>query len=238
MRLAVMQPYFLPYIGYWNLISSADVFVVYDNIQHTKRGWMSRNRMLVNGEPSTFSLELKGNHDGLWVCRRELAPNFDRAKLLRRFEGAYRKAPHFAEVMPLLERIVHYDVDNLFWYIYNSIVLLCGHLGIETKIIVSSEVKIDHSLKAQDKVLALCEALCATEYVNAPGGTALYDRKAFDACGIKLQFLRPLPFEYPQVGGGEFVPWLSIIDVLMHVPLEKVRGIVRERYETFEKEDA
>jgi hypothetical protein len=232
-RLAINQPYFMPYIGTFQLIDSVDVFVCYDNVQLTQRGFMTKNRMLVNGQPKDFSLSIKHDNDGLWVCRRELSPDFDRAKLLRRFEGAYRKAPHFTEVMPLLERIVRYDVDNLFWYLYYSIVMIRDYLDIKTEIVISSEVKIDHSLKAQDKVLALCEILGATEYVNAPGGVALYDRKAFDASGIKLQFLRPLPFEYPQVGGGEFVPWLSIIDVLMHVPLEKVRSVMQNNWETF-----
>src|SRR5262245_23898499 len=95
-RAAIMQPYLLPYIGYFQLISAVDVFVVYDNIQYTKKGWINRNRLLRSGEPALFSLPLKSDSDVLDIRERELATDFDPGRLMRQFEGAYRRAPQFA----------------------------------------------------------------------------------------------------------------------------------------------
>ena len=233
MRVAIMQPYFLPYIGYWQLIAAADVFVIYDNIQYTKKGWINRNRMLVNGSPALFTLPLQDGHAEALVDQRLIAP-FDHRKLLRRFEGAYRRAPHYEETLPLLTKIIYQDEDNLFQFLLRSVMRICIHLGISTWIRQSSGITIDHSLKAQDKVIAICKALKADEYLNASGGVELYDTKAFRRDALRLRFIRALPLEYPQLG-HPFVPWLSIIDVLMFNPLEKVQHLVHNHYEVFTK---
>jgi hypothetical protein len=230
MRLAIMQPYFLPYIGYWQLMASVDVFVVYDNIKYTKKGWINRNRMLVNGQDKIFTLPLKGDSDHLDVVQRELAGDFDRRKLLNQFAGAYRRAPYFEQTWPLLETVIQYGDNNLFRYILHSIEQLCSYLGIGTRIQVSSGIPIDHSLKAQDKVLAICEALGATTYINAIGGTELYDGEVFANRGVELRFIKARPFEYPQFGAA-FVPWLSIVDVLMFNPKELARARVLACYD-------
>ena len=225
-----MQPYFLPYIGYWQLISAVDVFVVYDNIKYTKKGWINRNRYLQNGTDALFSLPLKKDSDLLNVVDREMAADFSADKLLNQFRGAYFRAPHFKEVSPLLEHILRFDDHNLFRYIYHSIVCLCQHLGLDTKIIVSSKVTIDHSLKAQDKVQALCRALGAETYINPIGGMELYSKEVFKNQGVELQFIKSRPFQYSQFGAG-FVPLLSILDVLMFNPLEAVNSAVANEYD-------
>jgi hypothetical protein len=230
MKLAIMQPYFLPYIGYFQLIGAVDVFVVYDNIKYTKKGWINRNRLLRDGKDAMFSLPLRKDSDSLDVRARELAADFDRDKLLNQFKVAYARAPYFVQIYPLLERIVRCDARNLFRYLHHSILCVCEHLGLTTEIRISSDVAIDHRLKAQDKVLALCEQTGADTYINASGGVALYARDEFRARGIELQFIRSMPFEYPQLG-GEFVPWLSIIDVMMFNSPEQVGATTRERYE-------
>ena len=158
MKLAIMQPYFLPYIGYYQLIGAVDLFIVYDNIKYVKKGWINRNRMLVNGKDALFSLPLKKDSDALDIRDRELAADFDRAKLLNQWRGAYSTAPFFKETFPLLEEIVGFQDPNLFRYLFNSLRMTCAHLGLKTTFKISSEVPIDHSLKFQDKVLALCEA--------------------------------------------------------------------------------
>ena len=109
---------------------------------------------------------------------------------------------------------MRYEDTNLFRFLHQSIIKTCEHLGITTEIRVSSGIAIDHDLKNQDKVLALCEALGATTYVNAIGGIELYSKEVFQDKGIDLKFIQSLPFEYPQFG-NMFVPWLSIIDVMM-----------------------
>ena len=100
MRLAIMQPYFFPYIGYFQLIAAVDMFIVYDNIKYTKKGWINRNRMLQNGKDVMFSLPLKSDSDYLDVCERELAADFNRDKLLNQFKGAYRRRPVFRGNVP------------------------------------------------------------------------------------------------------------------------------------------
>jgi hypothetical protein len=227
---AIMQPYFFPYIGYFQLIAAVDLFIVYDNIKYTKKGWINRNRLLLNGADVMFSLPLKSASDSLDVRDRELAADFSPDKLLNQIAGAYRRAPHFTETLDLVERVVRYDEHNLFRFLYNAIVETCRHLGIDTEIRVSSEIAADHSLRGQDRVLALCESVGANVYVNAIGGMELYSRGDFHDRGVELRFIRSRPFEYAQFG-GEFVPWLSIIDVLMFNQLDAVGECIRTNYD-------
>lgn len=225
-----MQPYFLPYVGYFQLIAAVDLFIVYDNIKYTKKGWINRNRILLNGADRIFSLSLKKDSDYLNVEDRELSSDFNREKFLNQMKGAYIKAPQFNTVWPLLEKIVRYEDNNLFRYIYNSITGVCGYLDINTKICLSSEVSINHDLKNQDKVIALCQAVDATIYINTSGGIDLYSREVFDEAGIQLNFIKTLPFEYEQLG-NEFVPWLSIIDVLMFNSIDTIQSYISTNYE-------
>jgi len=225
-----MQPYFFPYLGYFQLIAAVDLFIVYDNIKYSKKGWINRNRLLLNGEDAVFSLPLKSGSDALDVRERELAADFNRDKLLHQFEGAYRRAPYFEPTYSLAERIIRYEDGNLFGFLHHSLVAMCEHLEITTQIRRSSDVAIDHRLKSQDKVLALCAAVGAEVYLNASGGRDLYSFDVFRARGVELAFLESRPFEYPQFGAA-FVPWLSIIDVLMFNPLDAVQTCITTNYE-------
>lgn len=225
-----MQPYFLPYIGYFQLIAAADVFILYDNIKYTKRGWINRNRMLLNGSDAIFSLPLKKASDSLDVVDRDLAVDFQPDKLLSQFKGAYSRAPFFSEVFPLLQKIVGYHDRNLFNYINHSIVEVCRYLGIKTEIRVSSGLPIDHELKSQDKVLALCHAIGTDTYINAVGGMELYSKKVFLEQNIELKFIESKSFEYAQFGES-FIPWLSIVDVLMFNSRDVVCEQISTRYD-------
>ena len=229
MKLAIMQPYFFPYIGYFQLIASVDLFIVYDNIKYTKKGWINRNRFLLHGKDPMFSVPLKNDSDSLEVCERELAANFNRDKLLNQFKDAYRRAPYFEQTFPLIEQIVRNKDANLFRFLHHSLIKTCEHLNITTEIRISSDIAIDQSLKNQDKVLALCAAVGASTYVNAIGGLELYSKTAFHEKGIDLKFIQSKPFEYPQFG-GEFVPWLSIIDVMMFNSKEAINLAINENY--------
>ncbi len=229
-KLAIMQPYFLPYFGYFQLIAAVDLFVLYDDIKYTKKGWINRNRMLQNGKAVTFSLPLKGDSDYLDVRERRLAENFDRDKLLNQFIGAYRHAPHFSRTITLLEQVMRYEDTNLFGFLHHSIARTCEHLGIATEIRVSSGVAVDRNLKGQDRVLAMCGELGASTYVNAIGGMGLYSGESFREKSVELKFVRSMPFEYPQFG-DEFVPWLSIIDVMMFNPRETIAAVTSDSYD-------
>lgn len=217
-----MQPYFFPYMGYFQLIATVDLFIVYDNIKYTKKGWINRNRMLQNGKDVMFSLPLKHDSDKLDVCDRELAADFSCDKLLNQFKGSYHRAPYFSQTFPLIEQVVRHQDPNLFRFLHHSIVKTCEHLGIATEIRISSGIAINHDLKNQDKVLALCTALGASTYVNAIGGRELYSKQVFSDKGITLKFINSLPFEYVQYG-DPFMPWLSIIDVMMFNSLPVVQ---------------
>jgi WbqC-like protein family len=230
MKVAIMQPYFLPYIGYFQLIAAVDLFVVYDNIKYTKKGWINRNRMLVNGKDEIFSVPLKSDSDSLDVCARTIAADFNREKLLNKIISAYRRAPHFEETISLVQDIVNHKEYNLFHYLHHAIAKTCAHLQIETDIKVSSEIMIDHSLPSQDKVLALCRAVDAKTYVNPIGGTDLYSEDAFKLQNIDLKFIRAKPFEYVQFD-APFIPWLSIIDVMMFCPKAAITEQYLQNYE-------
>ncbi len=230
MKIGIMQPYFFPYIGYFQLIQAVDQFIVYDNIKYTKKGWINRNRILHNGKDQVFSLPLKSDSDYLNVCERELAADFNCNKLLNQIRGAYHRAPYFGQTFPLLEQVVRYEGANLFHFLHNSIVTTCEHLGIKTEIRISSDIAIDHDLKNQDKVLALCETVGASTYVNAIGGMELYSKETFREKGIELKFIRSKPFEYRQFGDA-FVPWLSIIDVMMFNSKEEISECIFNNYD-------
>jgi hypothetical protein len=230
MKLGIMQPYFLPYIGYFQLIAAVDVFILYDNIKYTKKGWINRNRMLLNNESSMFSVSLKRASDNSNIVQRELATEFNRNKLLSQFKGAYSRAPYFVKTFQLVERIISYEEENLFKYIHHSLLEICSHLCLETEIKVSSGIAINHELKAQEKVIALCEAMRADKYINSIGGTELYSREEFLAHGIELQFIKTKPFEYVQFD-APLVPWLSVIDGLMFNSLDVVQDCIHSNYE-------
>jgi hypothetical protein len=223
--LGIMQPYFLPHIGYWQLLAAVDRFVVYDNIQYAKKGWINRNRFLRNGTDAFFTVPLKKGSDFLDIADRWIADDFDPKTLLNPLASAYRKAPMFGTVFPLLETIVTAAPRNLFEYLHHSLVVTARHLDIRTPIVVSSTVPIDHALKAERKVLAICGALGATRYVNASGGRALYAAETFAAQGIDLKFIQSRPIAYAQYGHA-FVPGLSIVDVMMFNARDAVRGML------------
>jgi hypothetical protein len=229
MKTGIMQPYFLPYIGYFQLIASVDLFIIYNNIKYTKKGWINRNRMLLNGTDAIFSLPLTKDSDYLNIVDRELSPDFNRLKFLNQMRGAYIKAPEFNEVWPLLKKIIECEESNLFRYIYISVLEICNYLDIKTKICLSSEVLIDHDLKGQDKVIALCKAVDATTYINTSGGVDLYSKDVFNRSGLQLNFIQALPFQYKQLG-NEFVPWLSIIDVMMFNSAEDIKNKFLRNY--------
>lgn len=211
-----MQPYFLPYIGYFQLIKSVDEFILYDNIQYTKKGWINRNRILVNGSDRLITLPVKKDSDYLNVVDREISDtwNTDKKSLLNLIKSSYSKAPYFRETYELLEECLAVEHTNLFEFIHQTLLKINRYVEIETPITISSSISIDHSLKSEEKVLSLCKAVGATMYINAIGGQHLYSKDRFAAHKIQLQFIKSDTIQYSQFSNN-FVPWLSIVDVLM-----------------------
>lgn len=226
MKVGIMQPYFMPYIGYFQLLNLVDKFVVYDDIQYTKNSWINRNRYLVNGKAAYLTLPLKRASDYLDVRERHLSDSYQRdsEKLLRSLSEAYRKAPFFNEIYPLVEDCCQYSNNNLFDFILNSIIKIKCQLGIETEILVSSDLQIGRNLKGKDRVIATCHKLGSDNYINSIGGQQLYDKKEFFGHGIKLDFIETIGVPYKQFN-GDHVPFLSIIDVMMFNSSDAIKNM-------------
>lgn len=223
MNLAIMQPYFLPYIGYWQLLYAADVFLIYDDVNYIKSGWINRNRLLENGKSAYFNVLVSAASPNKLINEIERIHDYRvEEKLLRRIMACYKKASHFQETYPLINSIITDSEKNLAKYLENSIRCIADYLDIETPIKVSSTIAKDRSLKGQEKIIDICNNLGADVYYNAIGGQTLYDKERFKREGIELSFIETEKIEYAQYG-NEFVPSLSILDVLMFNGKEKTK---------------
>lgn len=216
MKLGIMQPYFLPYLGYWQLMNVVDTYIVYDDVNYIKGGRINRNTILINREAKNINLILSGATPTKHI--NEILVNdslVQKRKILSKIQMAYSKAPNYESVYPILEKIFLQQENNLAKYLYNSFKIVGEYLNIQTKILLSSELKKDSSLKGKDKVISICKLLGADEYYNSVGGMELYDKEEFAANGIKLSFLKMNDDIVYKQFNNEFVPYLSIIDVMM-----------------------
>lgn len=220
--MAVMQPYLFPYIGYVQLINAVDRFVLLDDVNYINKGWINRNRILVNGNEFTFTIPLKDASQNKLIKDIDLADdNKWRGKLLKTIEMSYKRAPFAANVMPLVSSVINLNTTKITEMISHSFELLMQYLSIKTQLVKSSTVYDVTDLKAEARILAICQKAGATQYINLIGGKELYSVDSFAAAGIKLNFLRASLDAYPQ-SATSFIPGLSIVDVLMHNPPEKV----------------
>lgn len=221
-----MQPYFFPYIGYFQLLNMVDKYVVYDDAKFANNKWGYRNRILINGAPGFFRIKtLKASQNKHF---NEISVSNDmetKKKNICTLECAYKKAPHFSEVMPVLEKFLMTDFDNLAEYNVASNRLICTYLGIKTDILLFSEIDCDKALTRQFRIYDVCKHLGGNEYINAIGGTELYDFEEFRENGIELAFLKTDDISYPQFG-GDFVPNLSIIDVMMFNSVPEIQDLL------------
>ena len=209
-----MQPYFFPYIGYWQLINAVDVFVLYDDVNFIKNGWINRNNILLNSKSHLITLPLLKSSSFIPINKIYVTDNIKvKEKILRTIEAAYKKAPYFDIIYPHIENILRSN-GTISDIVLNSINWLKDYLKIETKIILSSDIPKDMNLKAEEKVICIVQKLNGTRYINAIGGQELYDKENFNNNGIKLNFIKTGEIKYKQFN-NEFIPNLSIIDVLM-----------------------
>jgi len=212
MTLGIMQPYLFPYIGYWQLINAVDTFVIYDDVNYIKQGYINRNSILSNGRSQQITLELIGASSNKFI--NEIKVGNNSRKIIKSLKQNYIKAPYFKEVSELLENILLKEEKNLAKFIGFSIEEIATYLNIKTQFIYSSNIKKDNELKAQDKVIDICKQLKATNYINAIGGQDLYSKDDFNRENIQLNFLDTELIEYKQLK-NDFIPYLSIIDILM-----------------------
>jgi hypothetical protein len=223
-----MQPYLFPYIGYFQLMKAVEKFVVYDDVSFINRGWINRNNLLINGKASLFTVPLTGASQNRLIKDIPLAEDAKwPEKLMKTIEVNYRRAPFFGPVQQLLTGILAQRGVYINELIVASLKAINAYLGIGTTLVESSVVYGNDHLKAQDRILDICRQEGCTTYVNPIGGTALYDKDRFGAAGIALKFIKSKPIAYRQFS-GPFVPWLSIIDVLMFNPAEEVNHLLNE----------
>ena len=228
MKVSIMQPYFFPYIGYFQLIANSDVFVIYDDVNFIKKGWINRNNILVNNTPYLFSMPLQ-NVSQNKLINEIFISDLDKWKrgLLKTISSSYKKAPFYKDVYPLIEKIISFDELNLALYIQNSIQNLCAYLNINTKLIMSSEIVKNNGLKGENKIIDICLQLGATQYINAIGGIELYTQENFQVKNIDLKFIKSENILYQQFK-NEFKPWLSIIDVIMFNSVEDTKMLLNK----------
>jgi len=225
MRLAIMQPYLFPYLGYFQLIRAVDAFVVYDDVNYIKGGWINRNFILAEGDKQLITLPLQGASPNQLI--NQVTVGNRQNKLIETIRHRYGKAPQFSAVFALVENILRQHEKNLARFLDYQLRQICDYLGLHPKWYVSSSLKKDNELRGQDKVLAICEELGATHYINVPGGKSLYDREAFAGRGMQLSFIQPKAVAYRQFG-NEFTPNLSIIDVMMFNDKEQCAKLLEE----------
>jgi hypothetical protein len=219
--IAILQPYFFPYIGYWQLIKAVDRFVILDDVNYIMRGWVNRNRLLINSEPTYITAPLHQATQNKKICEIDLQspPNW-RDKLVKMVEITYRKAPHFSEVFPVVERLIRHETNSLSDYLAHQLQTLSLFMGINTEFVESSRCYGNNDLSGQGRILDICKREDAAVYINPQGGQEIYDWESFNNAGVELRFIIMRPIPYKQRAAG-FIPYLSIIDALMEIgPME------------------
>lgn len=236
MKLGIMQPYFFPYIGYWQLINMVDKYIIFDDVNYIINGWINRNRILMNGKEIMINLRIQKASPNKLINETNLVidPIYTQ-KLLKTLTQCYAKAPYFNDVFPLLENILNQKEENLAEYLKFLILKICEYLNISTNIVTSSLLCNNKNLKGQDKIIDICKLVGANEYINSIGGTSLYSFDEFSRNGIKLSFLKPGDISYKQFNHA-FIPNLSIIDVLMFNPVHAIREFLNN-YELINEEN-
>ena len=220
-RVAIMQPYFLPYIGYFQLIDKVDQFVIYDDVQFTKKGWINRNSAPVNNGIWKFTIACDASPEASRIVEKVISREFSREKFITRIRNEYRKShTENKRAFELLEKVIGFEDNNLFNFIENSIRELTKYLNIPpNRIIVSSDLGDFRHLKSQDKVLAICKEVEATHYLNPISGRHMYSKEVFKNNGLELEFFQPdLDIE----NNFETNLIFSIMYIIISLPQEKV----------------
>ncbi len=228
MKIAIMQPYLFPYIGYWQLINAVDGFVVYDDVNFIKGGWINRNFILHENKASLMTFDMSMSSSYKKINEIKLLDNsIKKKKLLKKIQYAYSKAPFYNNVYPLVESAVLSKKENLSQMLYDSMLAIVNYLNIDTNIILSSDLEKNNRLKGSEKVIDIIKRQGAKTYINAIGGKTLYSKECFAQNGIDLFFLETKNIEYEQFT-DDFVPNLSVIDVMMFNSQVQIREMLNE----------
>jgi hypothetical protein len=225
MKIAVMQPYLFPYIGYFQLINAVNKFVIYDDVNFIKQGWINRNRIVLDGKEFRFTLELKGASSNKLIKNIEIGNN--KVKLIKTLKQAYFKSPYYNDVIPMIEDCLDNKERLLSSYLVYALKKVLNYLSIETEILISSDLDYNKSLKGQDKILNICKSLNASEYYNSIGGNKLYSKEIFKLYNLDIYFIKSEEINYKQFS-LDFKPNLSIIDVLMFNSISNIKLFLKQ----------
>ncbi len=221
-----MQPYFFPYIGYFQLIAAVDKFVIYDDVNYIKRGWINRNNILVNNQSFLFSIPLISASQNSKINEIKISEDVNwKSKLLKTIELSYKKAPYYQSVFTVLEKVLKGNHEFISQLNTEVIIEVCNYLKIDSKIQVTSTIYGNSNLKGSDRLIDICRIENAKTYINAIGGEKLYNKDVFKQFGIDLFFLNVKPVTYKQYK-NDFIPNLSIIDVLMFNDVDFVKELL------------
>jgi hypothetical protein len=234
MRLAIMQPYFFPYLGYFQLMAAVDRFVVYDDVAFIKNGWINRNRILTSNGPEYFTVPLAGASSFRPIRDTRCAPpSAWRDKMLRTLSQVYARAPQRSAGLTLVEQVLRVaDSESIRDLAVASLREVCSYAELSPSWQDSSSVYENSDLSGVDRVLDICRREGATRYVNAPGGRSLYEPARFVAQQIELRFISPVLGPYAQSRSATFVPGLSVLDLIMNAPRAEVARLLRAGVET------
>lgn len=231
MKVAIMQPYIFPYLGYFQLVHSVDKFVFYDDVNFIKGGWINRNRILINNQPYTFTFSLDKSSSFKPISSILLDINKfekEKNKLLKSIRQSYTKAPYFKEVMDMLNVFFNNEYSSISQMSIASVKNVCGFLGIENKFYVSSEDFYESKgMDRAKRLVKITKQLKSDIYINLKGGESLYEKDFFKSNDMELFFMENNLSSYKQFN-QEFVEGLSIIDVLMFNSKETIRKYLKD----------
>ncbi|OYQ72535.1 WbqC family protein [Wohlfahrtiimonas sp. G9077] len=230
MKLAIMQPYFFPYIGYFQLIYAVDKFIFYDDVSFIKKGWINRNNLLVNNSSSLFTVPLHKASQNSKINNTKVSEEaFYKWKniFLKTLEFNYKKAPNFSNVFNIIQSVLNKPISNVSQLATQSVIQISEYLNLPTKFILSSKLNHSHDTTGSERILNICIQEKADVYINPIGGQTLYSKDQFKEKNIELFFLKSGSISYPQFS-NDFVPNLSIIDVLMFNSIEETHKLIKE----------
>lgn len=211
-HIAIMQPYLFPYLGYYQLVHHVETLVFLDDVNFIKKGFIHRNFIRINGQPHRFTFPVTHPSQNRYINEHFFAD--DGKKIINLIANAYRKAPYFSQVMPLVSDILGQTDHNVARLTARSISSVFEYLGLERCFLFSSEIPKDNSLKSQDRIIDICKTLGSRRYTNLTGGINLYSREAFKTANINLEFIKIGNVIY-QAPAYPYISGLSIIDTLM-----------------------
>ena len=215
MKLAIMQPYFFPYIGYFQLINEVDKFIIYDDVNYINKGWINRNNILVNNSPNLIQVPLiAASQNRLIKDILVVDENKWKDKILKTIYFNYKKAPYYNQIISILEEVLSCEYMSISDLNYFIILKICSYLNIETELIRTSSIYENCDLKGENRILDICLKEKADVYINPIGGQLLYDKIKFQEKGIVLKFINSNASTYNQ-NNDKFINYLSIIDTMM-----------------------